>query len=376
MTARGSVKRRGDSWRGRYRDDSGKEHQRSFRTKTLATDWLDSELRKLATGSWVDPRAGGGSFGTYAAEWLKAQQGRANTMRLKEQRTRLYLLPVLADTPMRAIKRSHVQQVIAHCQQLGLTPLVTRYAVSQLRLILDSAVADKLVPVNVARDRTIALPRVEAAPQTVLTADHVQAIAANIRPRLKAAVLLAAATGLRSGELRALTVDKFSPPLHVLGDVLPQRCTITVDRQLTAARTMGPTKTGASVRTVTIGPGTIAALVAHVRQYGLGPGGLLFTGETGTDLPSCTMSLAWTGALAKCAKQGVEIPAGMTWHDLRHHHASTLLAARLNPAAIARRLGHSSARVTLDVYAHMLPTDDDAMVCASDAAAGAVRAGG
>jgi site-specific recombinase XerD len=50
--------------------------------------------------------------------------------------------------------------------------------------------------------------------------------------------------------------------------------------------------------------------------------------------------------------------AGHTWHDLRHHHASVLLAEGVNPAKVAERLGHDLTTL-LSTYAHVLPRDDD-----------------
>ncbi len=47
--------------------------------------------------------------------------------------------------------------------------------------------------------------------------------------------------------------------------------------------------------------------------------------------------------------------AGMpdcTLHDLRHWHASSLIRAGLDPQAVAERLGHSSANLTLGTYSH------------------------
>jgi hypothetical protein len=42
-------------------------------------------------------------------------------------------------------------------------------------------------------------------------------------------------------------------------------------------------------------------------------------------------------------------------HDLRHTHATLLLAAGINPKVVSERLGHSSVAFTLDTYAHVLP---------------------
>ncbi|MGG4263844.1 tyrosine-type recombinase/integrase [Peribacillus simplex] len=43
----------------------------------------------------------------------------------------------------------------------------------------------------------------------------------------------------------------------------------------------------------------------------------------------------------------------MTFHDLRHLHATTLMAIGEKPNAVAERLGHSRVQVTLDTYSHV-----------------------
>jgi integrase len=42
-------------------------------------------------------------------------------------------------------------------------------------------------------------------------------------------------------------------------------------------------------------------------------------------------------------------------HGFRHSHASVLIGNNMDPAAVAERLGHSSAVMTLNVYTHVLP---------------------
>lgn len=43
------------------------------------------------------------------------------------------------------------------------------------------------------------------------------------------------------------------------------------------------------------------------------------------------------------------------FHDLRHTHATFLLSQKINPKIVSERLGHSSIKTTLDIYAHVLP---------------------
>lgn len=44
--------------------------------------------------------------------------------------------------------------------------------------------------------------------------------------------------------------------------------------------------------------------------------------------------------------------SGVTFHDLRHTHATWLLAEGIHPLVVSRRLGHSSIQITLDLYSH------------------------
>ena len=43
------------------------------------------------------------------------------------------------------------------------------------------------------------------------------------------------------------------------------------------------------------------------------------------------------------------------FHDLRHSHATHMLASNIHPKVVQERLGHSSIGITLDTYSHVLP---------------------
>ena len=66
--------------------------------------------------------------------------------------------------------------------------------------------------------------------------------------------------------------------------------------------------------------------------------------------------------------QRVGVP-GITWHQLRHLHASLALQNKQNVATVSRRLGHSKTSITLDTYSHMLPGWQQEV---ADAVAGAI----
>ena len=49
----------------------------------------------------------------------------------------------------------------------------------------------------------------------------------------------------------------------------------------------------------------------------------------------------------------------ITFHDLRHFFASVLIASGCSIEQVQMALGHDSARITLDTYAHLIPGDED-----------------
>ena len=56
-----------------------------------------------------------------------------------------------------------------------------------------------------------------------------------------------------------------------------------------------------------------------------------------------------------CDKAGLK---GVRLHDLRHLHATQLLAAGVPVRTVSGRLGHANAATTLNVYAHFLQASD------------------
>ncbi|WP_436173903.1 tyrosine-type recombinase/integrase [Mesorhizobium sp. LjNodule214] len=85
------------------------------------------------------------------------------------------------------------------------------------------------------------------------------------------------------------------------------------------------------------------------------------------------VSGAWRDAIDRLRKPAGEgAPANefpkVRFHDLRHTHASALIASGLDVVAISRRLGHASPVVTLSVYAHLFKRSDEGAAAAIEAA--------
>jgi integrase len=66
----------------------------------------------------------------------------------------------------------------------------------------------------------------------------------------------------------------------------------------------------------------------------------------------------WTRRFAALAKRA-DLPA-IRLHDLRHSYATAALTAGVKVKVLSQRLGHADVSVTLKVYDHVLPGDDQA----------------
>jgi integrase len=82
---------------------------------------------------------------------------------------------------------------------------------------------------------------------------------------------------------------------------------------------------------------------------------LIFANPDGTPLKPDSIS-ASVSALFKRLK--IPKPKGAALHLLRHSHGSHLLAQNEALTTVSERLGHSSPRVTADIYAHAITSRD------------------
>ena len=65
--------------------------------------------------------------------------------------------------------------------------------------------------------------------------------------------------------------------------------------------------------------------------------------------------------------KGSNLPR-LRFHDLRHAHATHLLASGVHPKVASERLGHGTVGITLDLYSHVLPGMQEDAAAKVDAA--------
>jgi integrase len=356
------IEKRGPGrWRARYREPGGAERSRTFKRRVDAERFITGVEHSKLAGSYVDPAAGRTTFRSYAECWRKLQPHRASTATSLETDLRLHVYPTLGERPLGAIRASEVQALVTTWStRLASTTLARVYG--RVTAVFRAAVHDRVIPTSPCLD--VRLPRATSnAVSKVLTSEQVFELADAMPRRYRGAILVGAGTGLRPGELFGLTVDRV--------DFL--RRLMRVDRQLVRARGAGVRldglKTSASYRTVPLPTVVIDALASHLVDYPADELGLVFTNERGGPVQQHPFSVAW-----RKAQESSGIPSWATPHDLRHYYASLLIRAGASVKVVQARLGHSSAKVTLDVYSHLWPDDEDRTRAAVDDELGALAA--
>jgi len=210
-------------------------------------------------------------------------------------------------------------------------------------------------------------PQVDAGEVVVLDGEQIKLLVERLRGRaMYPRVITALFTGVRRGELLALRwhdvdLDGKEPTLRVRE---------AIEETKAGLRFKTP-KTENSVREISLPDIVADALREHKRQQreqrvalGLGKWddtALLFPRLNGAPQSPRAFSKEWADVAAS-----IGLP--VTFHALRHTHASHLIDAGIDVVKISRRLGHASVDITLRVYAHLFRKRDDKSSAAINAA--------
>ena len=353
------VQKRNGKWQARYRDAAGREHAKRFDRKLDAERWLATTQADRLRGTYIDPSAGKVTFRAFAEEWRAIQVHRPGTAQSVEQQLRLHVYPHLGDRPIATIRPSDVQSLLQRLSAT-LSPSTTEVVYGRVVAVFRAAVRDRLIAQSPCTD--VRLPRKQNGSMLeVLSTDQVHALATAMPPRYRGLVLAGAGTGLRPGELFGLALDRV--------DFL--RRAVRVDQQLVRVRGRGvglaPLKTPASYRTLPLPDVVASALAAHLAEWPAHAElGVIFTNERGGPIQGHPFSVVWTTAAKRAG-----LPGWATPHDLRHYYASALIRGGASVKVVQARLGHASAKTSLDIYGHLFPDEEDRTRAAIDQALGA-----
>lgn len=338
-------------WRARLKN--GREHvaSKTFDRKADAEAWLAAQKRSLALGDWVDPRAARESVGHALERWRAAREGTVAGKTFKEEGYALGALPAsFRNRPIGAIRASDLEALYG-----SMLRTLARSSVSRFRNTISSffswAVRDGLIARNPAIESRVPRGtgterRAEVYPFTVSELRDLHSHLRATIPDTDAAdiVLVLGLTGLRWGELSALRVRDVQ---------MVPRPAFRVSRSHPDGQTVRTVTKGGSARTVPL-PAEVVDIVAP-RLVGRSPGAPLFPNEAG----HMRLLSNW-----KRATHWKRNNRGRRVHDLRHTAATFWLTSGVDPKTVQAWLGHSTATLTLDTYAHWLGTDADAAAIA------------
>ncbi|MFO7942997.1 MAG: site-specific integrase [Anaerolineales bacterium] len=288
-------------------------------------------------------------------EWLvmKSTTVRLSTERQYKQIGRDYILPELGSIELLKLKPDQIQTLYNKHIKSGASPRTVELVHAVLRGCLNHAVKLGLISRNPTK--AVVPPKPKPKEKLVLDENQIQALliaAKEAQPAYLPLYQLAITTGMRLGELLGITWDDLDWDKH----------TLTVNRQLKRIRREGlrltPPKTKAGRRTLKIGRTTRSLLKEHQkaqfestvpRDPDWTDKALVFAEEDGSPIGPRKMQKAFKRALAAAGLPDIR------FHDLRHTAATHMLANGVDVLTVSRRLGHTKASTTLDIYGHAVP---------------------
>lgn len=213
---------------------------------------------------------------------------------------------------------------------------------------LDLAIDRELLDVNPAHRARPPRPDTRSTIPAIWTASQLATYLHNVsHHRLFPALHLVAHTGLRRGEVAGLNWGDL--------DTGAATVSITRTRQVTGGRTIeAPVKTRTSRRRLDLDTGTLDVL-EHWRQRLADEGAQIDTttpmflnqNHVAVSPESISQLFARTAAATHLPR--------IRFHDLRHTHASLLVAAGVPIKVVSERLGHAHPGFTMHTYQHLLP---------------------
>lgn len=345
-----------------YRDPAGRGRSAGTFTSRREAERAGRRAEsKVEDGSWLDRNAGRISFRDYVEQvWWPSRHLEVSTRAGYRANLDKHFLPYFGATPMADVLPSTVQAWVTKAVADGLSARsVVKYHV-MLHGVFKRAVRDRVIGYNPCADTE--LPKVVPAKVRILAPEDFDRLLEEIPARHEGLVLTAIETGLRWGELIALR------PRHV--DCL-RRLLVVEETIVEVSKRHSPTGERMIVkpypkddeaRTLRISPALVEILAARINALGLGRDDLLFPSVEQAGGPPMSRNTfrtkVWLPALERA-----DLGFHVRMHDLRHAHASWLLAGGADLKTVMDRMGHSQVQTT-QKYLHSLPDADDTAITA------------
>jgi len=328
--------------------------RRGFATKKAAQAALVEVLGEVQHGVFVAPsRLTTRAYLTSWLDQLSATGRRPSTVAGYRGLVERHALAMIGPVPLGELGPLQIDAVYRRMHEAGLSARSIRFLHTVLHRAFADAERKGIVARNPVRGATPPSAGAARAPErTVWTPDQLRQFLGSVAEHHHGALFRTAAlTGMRRGELLGLTWEA----INLDGNQLAVRQSLI---EVDGSTLISEPKTARSRRTIDLDPGTVAAIRAHRSQqlrmrllFGQGweDTGFVFVSPDGSPFKPESVSQGFERAVKRSGLPRIR------FHDLRHTHATHLLASGANPKLVSERLGHSSVAFTLDTYGHVLP---------------------
>ena len=364
----GTIYKRPDGrWEARVvvgRTVSGNPKRRGVYGKTRKE--VAEKLNKLLTDHHAGRLAQSASQATVQSHlelWLSLRTDlEAATIAYYQHMIRAYINPGIGEIKLTTLTPLHLEHLMANLARKGLSVRTVEGAYKTLSTALAQAVRWELIPESPIR-KIKRPPRPKSKRQVWSKEQARQFLKVARTDRLYALYLLAILTGLRRGELLGLRWQAVNFEERT---VQIQHTLIFVNGKRHAK---DKPKTSASERCFKVSGEVLTALRARQEQYALERQvagadwqelGYVFCSRNGTGLYENTLRASF-----KRLTEQAQLPR-LTPHEMRHTFTSLALLKGADIKEISRRLGHSTVQITLDIYQHLFPEQDEKTAFSSD----------
>jgi integrase len=352
----------GTRFQVRFRDvDGNKRSAGTFASRREAVKAGRRIDGKVEDGTWINPAAGRITFRDYVEQsWWPSRHLEVSTRAAYRSYLDRHFLPFFGSRPMRSISPSTVQAWVTEASAGGLSPRsLGKYHV-MLHGIFKRAVRDRVILHNPCADTE--LPKVPPRKVRILSPEEFELLLAEIPGRFRDLVLTDIETGLRWGELVALR------PRHI--DFL-RRLIAIEETVVEVSKKNSPTgermvfkayPKDDEFRTLRVSQALLDTLAARITSMELDRDDLLFPStQAKGPIPLSRNTFRTKYWLPALERAGIDFQVRV--HDLRHAHASWLLAGGADLKTVMDRLGHAQIQTT-QKYLHTLPDADDKALAA------------
>lgn len=334
------------------KDLDGKRIQirkRGFVSEKAAKKSLREAQVAADKGTYIKPSKS--TFGEYLDEWFNTRKEKlgSQTVKANESYIRNHIIPMIGHISLADLNVLHIEKFISDLRKKGLAEATIKKMFSIVSSSLITASKRSIILKNVAADadNKAKVKRKKVEVWDELEARQFLEFVQTSPTRYYIAFHIALATGMRQGEILGLRWE----------DVDLQRKRITVKQTLRHdGKGFNPPKTESSIRSVTVDEDTLEALNTQkamiTKEKSIAKGmyvdkDLVVCTNIGTQCKPRDLDKIWNRLRNKAELRKI------TFHDLRHTHASLLLLQNIHPKVVSERLGHSSIQITLDLYSHL-----------------------